>query len=299
MRQLTRQARDIHGYAWPGKRAVCSSRRATLIFPFSVNSRGFPSCFAQGAATSCCRADDSTRALLPFCPELASRTPPLTLDLVQPLDRHRHARLADARLFKAVFTGRRSRRLSAPHDFQKMNAPASPSFIRRLGSPAGMSTTVPLRDITGWNKFIAATRASSCASTALRIWKHAKGNRQDRHRDRPAELAPFPHRWMTSTASTAWDSGSRSSPTTTMHRRRFHRSARPRLTEYGAQIVARMNAVGMAVDVSHCSDAPRWTRIHASQKPVLVTHSNCRALVPGAPAARPMKPSGCWRREAA
>jgi membrane dipeptidase len=40
-----------------------------------------------------------------------------------------------------------------------------------------------------------------------------------------------------------------------------------------------MNAVGMAVDISHCSDRTTLDAIHASRKPVLVTHSNCRALV--------------------
>jgi membrane dipeptidase len=52
------------------------------------------------------------------------------------------------------------------------------------------------------------------------------------------------------------------------------------LSTYGAQIVARMNSVGMAIDVSHCSDRTTLDAIEASNKPVLVTHSNCRALVP-------------------
>jgi membrane dipeptidase len=53
------------------------------------------------------------------------------------------------------------------------------------------------------------------------------------------------------------------------------------LTPYGAQIVERMNQVGMAVDISHCGDRTTMDAIEASRKPVLVTHSNCRALVPG------------------
>src|SRR4029077_3756465 len=52
------------------------------------------------------------------------------------------------------------------------------------------------------------------------------------------------------------------------------------LSENGAKIVARMNAVGMAIDVSHCADRTTLDAIEASQKPVLVTHSNCRVLVP-------------------
>jgi membrane dipeptidase len=53
------------------------------------------------------------------------------------------------------------------------------------------------------------------------------------------------------------------------------------LTKYGAEVVSRMNALGMAVDVSHCGDRTTLDAVAASRKPVLVTHSNCRALVPG------------------
>jgi len=53
------------------------------------------------------------------------------------------------------------------------------------------------------------------------------------------------------------------------------------LSPYGAEIVARMNRAGMGVDVSHCSDRTTLDAIEASAQPVLVTHSNCRALVPG------------------
>jgi membrane dipeptidase len=37
----------------------------------------------------------------------------------------------------------------------------------------------------------------------------------------------------------------------------------------------------MAVDISHCGDLTTMNAIEVSRKPVLVTHSNCRALVPG------------------
>ncbi len=52
------------------------------------------------------------------------------------------------------------------------------------------------------------------------------------------------------------------------------------LSEYGSQIVERMNKIGMAVDVSHCADQTTLDAVCASSKPVLITHSNCRALVP-------------------
>ena len=52
------------------------------------------------------------------------------------------------------------------------------------------------------------------------------------------------------------------------------------LSEYGAAIVERMNKVGVAVDISHCGDRTSLDAIEASRRPVLVTHSNCRTLVP-------------------
>ncbi|HEV8416290.1 MAG TPA: membrane dipeptidase [Bryobacteraceae bacterium] len=52
------------------------------------------------------------------------------------------------------------------------------------------------------------------------------------------------------------------------------------LTTYGEKVLARMNQLGMAVDISHCGDRTTLDVIEASTKPVLVTHSNCRALVP-------------------
>ena len=53
------------------------------------------------------------------------------------------------------------------------------------------------------------------------------------------------------------------------------------LTQYGQDVVKRMNQIGMAIDISHCGEATSMDAIHASTKPVLITHSNCRALAPG------------------
>ncbi len=52
------------------------------------------------------------------------------------------------------------------------------------------------------------------------------------------------------------------------------------LSDFGVAIVARMNSVGMVVDVSHCGDQTTLDAFDASQKPVLITHGNCRALNP-------------------
>lgn len=53
------------------------------------------------------------------------------------------------------------------------------------------------------------------------------------------------------------------------------------LTVFGASIVERMNAVGMAVDLSHCGDRTTLDALAASKKPPIFTHASCRALLPG------------------
>lgn len=55
------------------------------------------------------------------------------------------------------------------------------------------------------------------------------------------------------------------------------------ISDFGAQLVAAMNEVGMAIDVSHCGDRTTLDAFEASTQPVLITHSNCRALVGGHP----------------
>lgn len=55
------------------------------------------------------------------------------------------------------------------------------------------------------------------------------------------------------------------------------------ISDFGVAIIERMNKAGMAVDVSHCGDRTTLDAFEISKKPVLITHSNCRALVPGHP----------------
>jgi membrane dipeptidase len=55
------------------------------------------------------------------------------------------------------------------------------------------------------------------------------------------------------------------------------------LSDFGVSIVQRMNKVGMAVDVSHCGDRTTLDAFEVTGRPVLITHSNCRALVKGHP----------------
>ncbi|HLF57161.1 MAG TPA: membrane dipeptidase, partial [Thermoanaerobaculia bacterium] len=55
------------------------------------------------------------------------------------------------------------------------------------------------------------------------------------------------------------------------------------LTDFGGEIVAEMNRLGMAIDVSHCGERTSRETIAASRRPVIVSHANCAALVPGQP----------------
>ena len=50
------------------------------------------------------------------------------------------------------------------------------------------------------------------------------------------------------------------------------------VSDYGAEIIAAMNDVGMLVDVSHCGDRTTLDAIEISKRPIAITHSNCRAL---------------------
>lgn len=51
------------------------------------------------------------------------------------------------------------------------------------------------------------------------------------------------------------------------------------LTDFGRQVVREMNRIGMIVDVSHVSDKIFYDTLAVSTKPVIASHSSCRALV--------------------
>lgn len=53
------------------------------------------------------------------------------------------------------------------------------------------------------------------------------------------------------------------------------------LTEDGKQLLREMDAVGMLLDATHLADESFWQAMEIFQGPVLASHHNCRALVPG------------------
>lgn len=53
------------------------------------------------------------------------------------------------------------------------------------------------------------------------------------------------------------------------------------VSEYGGKVIERMNAVRMAVDLGHASDKTKLDALEISKAPVILSHGNCRALIPG------------------
>ena len=50
------------------------------------------------------------------------------------------------------------------------------------------------------------------------------------------------------------------------------------LTSFGKEVVKEMNRLGMIVDVSHLNEKGFWDVIDISEKPVIASHSNAKAL---------------------
>ena len=168
-----------------------------------------------------------------------------------------------------------------PADFQKLKDSGTTVFHPAVGYTEGDVYTASLRDITGWNAFIAANDRAFLRVDGPADLERAKvlgkigilvGQQNSQHFRTVDDVNHF------------YGLGQRVSQLTYGHNRIGGGSSDARdngLSDYGAQIVQRMNEIGMAVDVSHCADRTTIDAIGASSKPVLVTHSNCRALVPG------------------
>jgi membrane dipeptidase len=165
-------------------------------------------------------------------------------------------------------------------DFQRLKDSGITVFHPAVGFTEGDIHAASLADITRWNLFIAAR-----AKQFLRIDGPA-----DLERVKASEKIGIligqqnsAHFRSVDDVDVFYRMGQRVSQLTYGPNRIGGGSSSPRdsgLTEYGALIVKRMNQLGMAIDVSHCADRTTLDAVTASGKPVLVTHSNCRALVP-------------------
>lgn len=52
------------------------------------------------------------------------------------------------------------------------------------------------------------------------------------------------------------------------------------LTDFGLELIERMNSLGMIIDVSHLSDGGFWDCIRLSKEPICASHSNARSICP-------------------
>jgi membrane dipeptidase len=52
------------------------------------------------------------------------------------------------------------------------------------------------------------------------------------------------------------------------------------LTDFGKQVIIRMNQLGMMIDVSHAGDQTFWDVIQLTKKPIIASHSSVYSLVP-------------------
>src|SRR4030095_6964236 len=50
------------------------------------------------------------------------------------------------------------------------------------------------------------------------------------------------------------------------------------LTNFGKQVIAEMNRLGIIVYVSHVSDKTFWDALETSRAPIFASHSSCRAI---------------------
>jgi membrane dipeptidase len=164
-------------------------------------------------------------------------------------------------------------------DFQKLKGSGTTVFHQSFGFVEGDVFATSLRDINGWNDLITAHSGKflriDCAGDLERVKVEGKvgiviGQQNSQHFRTLHDVDCF------------YELGQRVSQLTYNDNRLGGGSTDPKnvgLSAYGASVVARMNKLGMAVDVSHCADRTTLDAIEASSKPVLVTHSNCRALV--------------------
>jgi membrane dipeptidase len=85
-------------------------------------------------------------------------------------------------------------------------------------------------------------------------------------------------RYMTLTwnNSTTWATSALDETTKQDSLARTHKG----LTDFGKQVIKRMNDLGMLVDLSHVGEQTFWDAINATTKPVLVSHSNAFTICP-------------------
>jgi membrane dipeptidase len=172
-------------------------------------------------------------------------------------------------------------------DFQRLKSSGITALHPAVGYTTGDIYAETLKDITGWNLFLAGRPDQFLRVNGVADFERAKttgkigiviGQQNSVHFRTVDDVDRF------------YALGQRVSQLTYLGNKIGGGSTDSKeagLTQYGASIVERMNRVGMAVDISHCADRTSLDAIEASRRPVLITHSNCRKLVPNSTRCKP------------
>lgn len=186
--------------------------------------------------------------------------------------------------WKTLFGWHRQPRRFGEPDYRRLELSGVDVFHPAVETGAGDPYAGAMRWITGWNRLL---RSHGCFISKV---------------EAPADLVRAPaqghvgimvgfqnssHFRTTIDVRGFYGLGQRVSQLTYNGRNRLGSGcyAKPDsgLTRFGAEVVAEMDRVGMAIDVSHCGERTSRDAMEASKHPVLITHSNCEALVRGHP----------------
>lgn len=173
-------------------------------------------------------------------------------------------------------------------DFERFRSSGINIFHTAVGTGGPDAYDSTYQFIANWNGFLAGNDRSFMRIDSVADFGAVKGSgkigimlgvQNSEHFRRPGDVNTF------------YAMGQRVSQLTYNSRNMIGNGSTERrdegLSDFGVSIVDRMNTVGMAVDVSHCGDQTSLDAFEASKKPVLVTHSNARALNPGHPRCKP------------
>lgn len=164
------------------------------------------------------------------------------------------------------------------HDFENLKRSGITVFHPAVGFVNGDIYQESLKDLQGWNRLIGLRPDRFARIEDLRDLDAVKASGRI---GIVLGLQNSAHFRMLQDVDSFYGLGQRISQLTYYNNALGGGSSDPQagLTDFGAQVVQRMNELGMAVDLSHCSDRTTLDAIEVSKKPALITHSNCRALV--------------------
>ena len=142
---------------------------------------------------------------------------------------------------------------------------AYPRALALIASVRALADTNPLVELAASAADVRAAAARGHVAALLGV---EGGHAIENSLDKLDSLRALGVRYMTLT----WNNGNDWAGSSLDERRHGG------LSPFGRQVVRRMEALGMLVDVSHVSDSTFWDVIAVATKPVIASHSACRAL---------------------